>query len=165
MPYISSDTNIWIDFAQINRLEMPFGLENTYCMSRDAIDDELISPPGVGERLLRLGLRSLEMDEAEFTLVIDYGSRYPRLSFYDRLALAIAKNRDYILLSGDSALRKAAAKEQVSVRGTLWIFDQLLETGKITKIEYLEAMKDLLEDPTGRIRLPKEEIRQRMTME
>ena len=43
MKYISSDTNVWLDFATINRLEIPFKLPYTYIMNEDAITDELLS--------------------------------------------------------------------------------------------------------------------------
>ena len=164
MQYISSDTNIWIDFAQINRLTFPFMLDYVYCMSTDAIADELISPPDMGKRLIDSGLRPVEINDEEYFLALEYGSRCKKLSVYDRLALAIAKKRDYVLLSGDGALRKAAKLEGVEVRGTLWVFDQLLMTGKIAREEYNKAMIDLRDDPTGRIRLPKEEIRKRITL-
>ena len=42
MVYISSDTNVWIDFVTIEKLELPFLLPYTYIMNHDAIDDELL---------------------------------------------------------------------------------------------------------------------------
>ena len=44
MQYISSDTNVWIDFATIDRIEYPFRLPYTYLMFREAIEDEFLSP-------------------------------------------------------------------------------------------------------------------------
>ena len=41
MEYISSDTNVWLDFATINKLEIPFKLPYTYIMNEDAIAEEL----------------------------------------------------------------------------------------------------------------------------
>lgn len=32
MEYVSSDTNVWLDFAVINRLEIPFRLPYTYIL-------------------------------------------------------------------------------------------------------------------------------------
>ena len=46
MEYISSDTNVWIDFMAIDKLELPFLLPCTYIMSDDAVNDELLSPEG-----------------------------------------------------------------------------------------------------------------------
>lgn len=45
MEYISSDTNIWIDFETIDRLELPFKLPYIYLMNQDAIKDEIRKPP------------------------------------------------------------------------------------------------------------------------
>ena len=42
MQYISSDTNVWIDFVTIQKTEMPFRLPYTYIMSKDAVEDELL---------------------------------------------------------------------------------------------------------------------------
>lgn len=165
MQYISSDTNVWVDFAQIHRLALPFRLGYTYCMSTDTVEDELLEPPGIREQLLSLGLAPLEIDETEFEIALQLGISYKKLSIYDRLALAIAKHRGFILLSGDGALRRAAQKEGIEVRGTLWIFDQLLETGEITLDEYHAAMIDIRDDVSGKIRLPKEEILKRIARE
>ena len=48
MEYISSDTNIWLDFANIGHLELPFRLPYTYLMNVDAVHDELLAPPELG---------------------------------------------------------------------------------------------------------------------
>lgn len=49
MQYISSDTNIWLDFMIINRLELPFRLPYIYLMNSEAMEDELLNPPGIGK--------------------------------------------------------------------------------------------------------------------
>ena len=162
MQYISSDTNIWIDFNQIDRLSMPFRLECIYCMSADAIEEELLEPPEIREQLLRWGLRPIEIDETEFRLVYEWNAVYKKLSFYDLMALAIAKRRGFILLTGDGALRRAALQEGVEVHGTLWVLDRLIETQKITIEEYHAALIDIRDDDSGMIRLPREEIIKRI---
>ena len=131
-------------------------------MSTDTVEDELLEPPNIREQLLSLGLVSIEINEAEFGIAVQLGKVYKKLSFYDLLALAIAKHRGFILLSGDGALRRAASKEGVEVRGTLWILDQLKATAKITVEEYHAALLDLQNDTSGRIRLPREEIHKRL---
>ncbi len=107
MEYISSDTNVWIDFSIIGRTELPFRLSYIYIMNSDAINDELLPPVGLHTELLRLGLVSVELTIEEFNLAEKFGSCYPQLSVYDRVSLAIAKIRDIVLLTGDGALRKA----------------------------------------------------------
>lgn len=63
--YISSDTNIWVDFQIVNALELPFKLSHTFCLSEEALKSELIVPPGIDENLINLGLKPLELTEKE----------------------------------------------------------------------------------------------------
>lgn len=79
-------------------------------MNNDAILDELLSPKGLNERLLSLGLKGTQITYNEFILAQKYINIYSRLSKYDCTALAIAKERNIILLTGDKALRKAVIK-------------------------------------------------------
>lgn len=162
MKYISSDTNVWLDFEIIDRLELPFKLPYIYLMNEDAVHDELLSPEGLSERLLALGLVEVELTEEEFFCVEEYTRNYPRLSVYDCVALAIAKCRRIILLTGDWALRKAAKEEDVSVMGTIGILDQLYDGAYIGREEYLECLKRLQRYNGGRVRLPEEELVKRI---
>ena len=87
MEFISSDTNVWIDFITIQKVEYPFLLPYQYIMHKDAIEDELLSPPGIGEKLISCGLLPVEMSDDEFSLADRYGPLYLRLSVYDRMHL------------------------------------------------------------------------------
>ena len=122
MDFISSDTNVWIDFASIEKLELPFRLPYKYIMSKDAVNEELLSPVGLGAQLVSYGLIPVEITIDEFFLADEYGRTYKKLSVHDRMALAIGKQRSIILLTGDGALRKAAKEEGITVTGTLGIF-------------------------------------------
>lgn len=160
--YISSDTNIWIDFKTINAMWLPFKLHHDYVMSNDAIQDELLSPLELKDELLDLGLIPMELDDSDLLLVYNYASKYSQLSSYDTFAMAIAKNRGYILLTGDGNLRKAAISEGISVKGTLWILDELFNNGHITKVEYLQYLKELQKYNGKQIRLPSVELERRI---
>ena len=72
MEYISSDTNVWLDFVTINRLELPFKLPYIYLMNDEAVDDELLNPPSLGEDLIDRGLRKTRTayEQVHQTLVI-----------------------------------------------------------------------------------------------
>ena len=111
MEYISSDTNVWIDFRTINKLEIPFRLSYTYIMNKDAVEDELLSPAGLGKELISYGLVPVDISIDEFYLAEEYGRHFRKLSVYDRIALAIAKCRKITLLTGDRALRKTANRK------------------------------------------------------
>lgn len=162
MEYISSDTNVWLDFATIDKLEIPFKLPYTYIMNEDAIADELLSPKGLRENLLRLGLQAVELSEEEFYLAIEYSAKYQKLSLYDRVALAIAKVRGITLMTGDGPLRKAAEQEGVAVIGTIGVLDRLYQGEYIGKAEYLNCLKSLIEHNGKKVRLPAEELQKRV---
>ncbi|MCR5795890.1 MAG: hypothetical protein K6G61_11160 [Solobacterium sp.] len=162
MIYISSDTNVWIDFRVINKLELPFRLPYTYLMNKDAVYNELLSPKGLREQLLKLGLIPAELTEDEFYYAVDIAGKYPRLSEYDRSALAIAKTRSLTLLTGDGALRKAAEAEGVTVMGTIGILDQLLKEECVSEAEYQTCIADLLRHNGREVRLPQRELKQRL---
>ena len=163
MEYISSDTNIWIDFNTVDSLDVPFMLREdfTYIMSSDTVNDELQSPPELKERLIELGLKITEMQEEEFQLLMKY-SIYEKLSVYDRIALSIAKNRKIILLSGDRNLRIAAGKEGVEVHGSLWILDRIIWSGKLTETRIKKLLNDFLLNCGKKIRLPRIELENRL---
>jgi len=162
MECISSDTNVWIDFSLIGCTELPFRLSYTYLMNSDAIEHELFAPSGLGKELLECGLVSVGLTIEEFDLAEVYGKTYSRLSIYDCIALAIAKERKIKLLTGDLHLRKAAFNEKVAVMGTLGILDQLLDGGFIDETKYVECLLALKHYNGSKIRLPGHEIINRL---
>lgn len=162
MEYISSDTNIWLDFVTIDRLDFPFRLPYIYLMESDAIEDELLNPPNLGKNLIHMGLQKTELTEEEFFLAEEFVQKYTKPSLYDCIALSIAKVRGITLLTGDKALRKAAAIEGVHVIGTIGILDQLLAEQYIDKSDYLYCITTLLKYNGGKVRLPKSELQKRL---
>lgn len=158
MQFISSDTNVWIDFFTIEKTELPFRLPFSYIMYEEAIKDEFCSPPELGKELVSYGLIPVDITIEEFSLAEEYGTKYNKLSKYDRIALAIAKKREIVLLTGDSALRKAADQENVNIMGTLGVLDRLREQERISDTELLASLQGLLDHNGGTVRLPKTEI-------
>lgn len=165
MEYISSDTNVWIDFSTINKMALPFRLPYTYIMNGDAIEDELLNPATLKQNLLNLGLKKVDLDTDELFLAAGYALKYKQLSRYDAIALAIAKNRRITLLTGDKRLREAAEKEFVTVVGTLGILDSLYAYGHISEAEYDECLNEIKKHNGIEIRLPKIEIEKRLSAE
>lgn len=161
MELISSDTNIWIDFSCADFLYGPFSMSEKYqfIISAYTLEKELVYPADLGHRLLELGLQPVEVQRDEISLA-DVYEKYSMLSLYDRFALAIAKHRRIILLTGDADLRKAAMKEGVEVHGSLWVVDEAYEGNKITLQTYKDVLESFLSSP--RIRLPRGEIIKRL---
>lgn len=98
----------------------------------------------------------------EFYLAEEYTSKYAKPSLYDCVALAIAKVRGIILMTGDGPLRKAAAQEGVVVIGTIGVLDQLYEGTYIEKEEYVYCLKALLDNNGQKVRLPEKELQKRL---
>lgn len=162
MEFISSDTNVWIDFRAISRLSLPFRLPYTYIMYSESITSELLNPAGFQQELTAAGLVGVDITIEEFLLAESWGNIYPKLSIQDRIALAIAKERKIVLLTGDKALRKAAGKEGVSVWGTIGVLDKLFEGAYIAREEYEYCLSELLKHNGGEIRLPASELKKRL---
>lgn len=162
MEYISSDTNVWIDFLEIEKLDFPFRLPYVYLMNNETVDDELLSPPGLSNELLRLGLQKTDITEDEFFLAEELASKYVKPSIHDCIALAIAKIRGLILLTGDGPLRKAAKAEGVMVMGTIGILDRLYDGNYIKGEEYADSIQRLMEKNGGKVRLPGHELEKRL---
>ena len=160
--FISSDTNVWIDFYTIGSLHLPFRLARTYLMWSVAIDDELKSPGGLHDKLISEGLVSVEITGEEFFLADGYTDRYAGISTYDAVALAIAKSRGIALMTGDRRLRRAAVAEGVEVTGTIGMLDRLLREDIICEDEYHTCIGALIEANGGVVRLPENELRKRL---
>lgn len=160
MEYISSDTNIWLDFSTISRTDLPFRLPCTYIMYKEALRKEIISPPELIDDLKRMGLLGVELTIEEFYYAEGLAGKYVKLSSYDRTALAIAKLRNIPLLTGDHPLRNAAVNEGVEIFGTIGLLDKLYGGKYINKLEYQFCLESLLEHKERR--LPVDELLKRM---
>jgi predicted nucleic acid-binding protein len=157
-----SDTSIWVDFLVVDGLELPFRLGYCFYLSTDAIEDELLSPPGLSRKLMDYGLNPLAASVEEYLAIEDIMLSFPKLSRYDALSLAIAVKRSLPLLTGDKALRKAGQAMSIDVKGTLWLFDELKRLQCIYADEYHQFMLALNKNNGKLIRLPFSEIRKRL---
>ncbi len=121
-----------------------------------------------GECMVGLGLRVEEVSEAGVATVLRYRQQRVSLSVPDSFALALAKERKWLLLTGDSQLRELADGENVECHGVLWLLDIMEEAG-IPGIQRLhDGLTSLAAHP--RCRLPRHEItirleRYRVTIE
>ena len=101
MTWLISDVNIIIDMEAGEILDKMFRLPETFAV------------PNV------LYVEELETHHAQL------GDVYKKPGHNDLLALALAKQVRCPLLTGDEKLREAAEREQVDVRGTLWVIERL----------------------------------------
>ena len=73
--FISSDTNVWIDFYEIGHIDHPFRLDFEYFISRDTFQDEFIKSESMKTNLLKLGLQLADVTDDEFMQAISFQSR------------------------------------------------------------------------------------------
>ena len=76
MKYISSDTNIWIDFNTISRTDLPFRLPCTYIMYKEALRKEIINPPELLADLQKRGLIGVDLTIEEFFYADELSKKY-----------------------------------------------------------------------------------------
>jgi len=72
---------------------------------------------------------------------------FPKPSYYDISVLVLAQSRNTVLITGDEALRSAAADTCVDCRGTCWLIDYLANERIITYTEAIAAYNAMLKKP------------------
>lgn len=129
MAILVSDANIFIDMDVADLTRPMFRLDDDFATPNVLYQEELAHHhpelPGLGLRVVRLSSACVSEVE-QLTLV------YREPSTNDLFALALAKERQWPLLSGDRRLREAARAEGVEIHGTLWIVERMIETRTIT---------------------------------
>lgn len=129
MLLLISDANILIDI-EIGGLVAPmFSLDYQFAVPDILFYEELEEQHG---HLLDMGLQAKDFDEAMVDRVSELAVQYPRPGRNDLFALVLAAKEECPLLTGDKDLKSAAAAENVEVRGTLWLVNEMVRTGKIT---------------------------------
>lgn len=141
------DTNIWIDLHRGGLLESVFELPYEFVTTEFAWS-ELRRPPGAD--LLALGL-SVEVLSGEATIEI-YGLRatLKNPSLADVSCYYLAATEGWTLLTGDKAIRRACRTENIEVRGTLWLMDELFER-HVTTVHVLSLALEKVLEAGGRL--------------
>lgn len=151
-----SDTNIWIDFNHAALLEELFRLPFSLCCT-DFVAFELDNPSLTP--LLDLGLIVESLNSEEVLRLQELGRQHSNPSLADMSCYFLAKDRNLPLLTGDGQLRALAIRENVEVRGVLWLLDQMVEHGVIGPARAAEALRAML---GNNARLPQQECTLRL---
>ncbi len=154
-----SDANIVIDIAVAELVEAMFSLDYEFGISDIQFAAELEEQH---PELLAAGLKLVELQakavNAASTLLEN--NTQLKVSINDCLALSLAQQEECTLLTGDGKLRQLAISEGVTVRGTLWLMEQMFEADGITADEAAQAYSKMLADGS---RLPEDEIQKQLT--
>lgn len=151
-----SDTNIWIDLHRGGLLEIAFSLPYQF-VTTDFAWRELRSPPGADLEAMGLLVQALSSEAVGAVFALRETLRNPSLA--DMSCFYLAATHRWTLLTGDMAIRKACEEENMDVRGTLWLMDQLFAHGLVPGYELSESLQSILN--TGG-RLPLAECQSRI---
>ena len=154
---IINDTNIWIDLKLTNIIEKVFLLPYELAVPDILYNDELKDMDG--ELLEANGIKIIEMTNDEVVETAERSGMTNRVSFNDLTTLVVAKSRGYILVTGDGNLRKIAKSENVELRGTICLIDEMVSNNILDIGEAALICKKLLQ---LKRRLPKEELQLRI---
>ena len=112
-----SDSSVLIDLERGAFFAAAFALPLEFCVP-DLLYRREIEPFG-GDRLVHMGLRVLELDDAGVARAARYRRAVPVLSLSDAFALALAHSTGSALLTGDARLRRLAGDEKIVCHGVL----------------------------------------------
>lgn len=157
MIVLVSDTSVLIDLERGRLLESIFSLPYEFAVPDVLYRREMA---GWGARLVSLGLRVEEVSAAGVGRALGYRSARPVLSLPDSFALALARERNWMLLTGDRQLRELARAEAVECHGVLWLLDRMEEVGTPALQALQEGLAAIGAHP--RCRLPRREITARL---
>ncbi len=147
-----SDANVIIDMEVGDLIEQMFRLPYQFVVPDVLYEEELKeSHPN----LPKLGLKRRELEAAAVEYTVVLGTKYVKPGRIDLMALALARQEQCPLLTGDQALRDAGAAEGIEVVGTIWLVGEMLNAKIITKKDARAAYDKMKE---SRRRLPWAEV-------
>lgn len=153
-----SDANVLIDMEEGRLLkeifELPFRFSIPDILFVEEMEKDHPNLPDIGLIIETLLPESMEH-------AMELIPRYKKASRNDIFALCLAKQKRCPLITGDMALRKAANAENVEVKGTVWLMDQLVARNIISREDACDAY-DLMKK-NGR-RLPWNVIKNKKKM-
>lgn len=158
MKIVINDANVLIDLVELKLLEefseLPFKLYTTDVVYEE-IHLEQKETLNYSQKEGLLTIIEIEESSNDYDGIFELLIKSKGLSFEDCTVWYYSKQLHGTLLTGDGQLRKQASKDNVEVRGIIYIFDELLKHGIINhetaifKIKKLSAINS---------RLPKKEI-------
>jgi len=147
-----SDANIIIDMEVGGLIKQMFRLDYEFAVPDVLYETELKENHA---NLLKLGLKQLELQPEAVAYTVELAAKYRKPGRIDLMALALAKQEQCRLLTGDQALREAGRAEGMEVVGTIWLVGEMLHAEILTKKDAREAYHKMKESDR---RLPWDEV-------
>lgn len=147
MQIVVNDTNIFLDLIHAELIDLffqlPFEVHTT-----DFVVGEIEEPEqeDIINNLVDSGkllVAASASDEIE--IILSLHGTVNDLSIPDCSVWYYSKKNNYTLMTGDNLLRKTASKDHITVRGILFIFDELVRFGLISPAEASVKLRGLLD--------------------
>ncbi len=155
---VVSDSSVLIDLERGAFFAAAFALPLEFYVP-DLLYRRELEPYG-GDRLLHMGLRVLELDDAGVARAARYTQAISALSLPDAFALALAHTTRGTLLTGDARLRQLARDENIACHGLLWLLERMFRDRTATPRQLHDGLVTIRDHP--RCRLPKAEVTKRL---
>ncbi|MDP8233322.1 MAG: hypothetical protein P9M06_00760 [Candidatus Saelkia tenebricola] len=155
------DANIIFDLFDINLLYIFFNLNFDVCIT-DFVLNEIKEPSQkeiIDNFIIAGKLELLETPKDEISKLTEIRDNFPGLTIADCSIIYHAKKNKAFILTGDSALKNYAESNKLEVHGILWVLDELIREGRITKKIANSKLTQLMEINS---RLPKKECEKRL---
>lgn len=151
---IISDANIIIDIIAGELVDVMFQLDYTFGTPDILFEKELKQQH---PEIILAGLQVLELnaETVAYASSVFNADASDRVSLMDCVALALAKQENCTLLTGDARLRMHAEADSIEVKGTIWLMQQLFDNKLIDANKADMAYRNMLNDGS---RLPEKEI-------
>lgn len=158
---VVSDSSVLMDLARTGLIEYTGGLPFDFVIPNTMFAQELLDLGDYSrDQLLDMGFTLGELSGDGFVAAQSHMAGNAALSLQDCFALAMAQEKEAILMTGDGLLRKVSQDNGVEVHGVLW-FSDLIEQHRLVANEFLrDCLLTLQQHPTTR--LPKKELQDRI---
>lgn len=161
MKIVLSDANIFIDLCNIGLLDEFFSLDFEFHTTEQVVNE--IKRPEQKQQINKHINKNLNIKILTGIDILEvaqlFSGNVSNLSYVDCEVWYISKQHNLTLLTGDKNLRNQATKDNIEVRGVLFLFDEMIEQNCITQ-KYAYDKLFLLSKTN--IRLPKKEVEKRL---
>jgi hypothetical protein len=136
------DANILFDFVAGNIFDSLFLLPFDFRTS-DIVAIE-ISKSYSEQHLGSLGLRILALNEAETLEILELKRGRSGLSVEDVSVFYLSRKHGTMILSNDGLLREMADASRIEYHGTLWLLEEMIQSGILQHPEAASALRSML---------------------
>ncbi len=146
MIFLVNDANILIDLLKIDLLDtffqMEFDFQVTDLVFAEIQEENIAELESFIERQLLTKQKFSFEDLLQIQLM---EVQNPVLSIADCSCLYLAERLTGTLLTGDGALRRIAEQQNIPVHGILWVLDEIVACGLISKTAAHDKLLELKE--------------------